>query len=124
MMSPIASAMRPETPVSISSKMMVGSCIRLASRALMASMTRESSPPEAIFSMGRGAALRLAVKRNSTASAPVRPGSVGVRHASNCVSGIPSRASVAQTDSAKAGAALARPLRSRSASVPTLAWAC
>jgi len=41
MISPIASAMRPETPVSISSKRMVGSCIRRASSALSASMTRK-----------------------------------------------------------------------------------
>ena len=63
MISPIASAIRPETPVSISSKMMVGSCMRRASIALRASMTRESSPPEAMRSTAWGVMARLAEKR-------------------------------------------------------------
>ena len=82
----------------------------------MASITRESSPPDAIFSMGWGWAPRLAVKRYSTMSAPVRPSVVGVRVISNMVSGMPRLVSVVRMVSANRGAALARALRSFSAS--------
>ena len=116
MISPMASAMRPETPVSISSKMTVGSCMHRASRALRASMTRESSPPEAIRSTGWGVALRLAVKRKTTLSRPVRPSSAsGVSATSNTVSGMPSCVSVARICFAKPAAAFSRALCRRSA---------
>ena len=109
MISPIASAMRPETPVSISSKRMVGSCIRRASSALSASMTRDSSPPDAIRSTAAGGVVRFAEKRNSTRS---RPPSVNAPQsttaASKRASGIPSRTSVATICPAKAGAACSR----------------
>ena len=109
MMRPMASAMRPETPVSISSKMIVGSCMRSASSALIASITRDSSPPEAMRSTGWGAAVRLAVKRNSTRSRPVRVGApVSVIPMRNSVSGMPNWASVARMRFSNAGAALRR----------------
>ena len=118
MISPMASAMRPDTPVSISSKMIVGSCIRSASSALSASMTRDSSPPEAIRSTLCGARPRLAEKRKRTLSPPVRVSSPRSSiAASKTVSGIPSRASVPRMCPAKAGAAFSRALRSRSASL-------
>ena len=58
--SPIASAIRPDTPVSISSKMIVGNFDFSARRAFNESITREISPPEAIFSTGCGAMRALA----------------------------------------------------------------
>ena len=118
MISPMASAMRPETPVSISSKMIVGSCIRSASRAFRASITRESSPPEAMRSTGCGVIRGLAVKRNCTLSRPVRPGSArGVRAMRKTVSGMPSRARVERMCFSNPAAAFSRVLCRRSASV-------
>ena len=61
--SPMASAIRPDTPVSISSKMTVGSFLHLASIDLIASIIRDSSPPDAMRSTAPIFVVRLAVNR-------------------------------------------------------------
>ena len=66
----ICSATRPLTPVSISSKMMVGSSTALPIMAFSESITRAISPPDATCSTGRMGELELALKRNTTLSAP------------------------------------------------------
>ncbi len=70
MISPMASAICPETPVSISSKIIVGRLFSLASNALSDSITRDISPPDAIFAMGWGVNALLDVKRYSTSLHP------------------------------------------------------
>ena len=54
MMTPTATEMSPETPLSISSKMIVGNRLRRVTSDFMASMRRDSSPPEATSANGRG----------------------------------------------------------------------
>ncbi len=72
---PSTAPSRPPTPVSISSKTSVGTRSAPARTVLTASVTRDSSPPEAIFRSGRGASPGLGEKTNSTRS---RPDSGGV----------------------------------------------
>ena len=71
MISPICPAIAPLTPVSISSKMMVGSPLEDAINDLIHSMIRLISPPDAISLTGRRLWLRFAAKRNCTLSRPV-----------------------------------------------------
>ena len=71
----IFSATRPLTPVSISSKMMVGSLTVPLIMALSDSMTRAISPPDATCDTGCKGELVLALKRNATLSTPVADGS-------------------------------------------------
>ena len=80
MISPILWAISPETPVSISSKMIVGKAILVASRCLIASIIRESSPPEAVFLSNPKLPPLLAEKRKERLSLPfARYCSVGIR---------------------------------------------
>ena len=69
---PRAAPSRPPTPVSISSRTRVATRSVQASTVLAARVTRESSPPEAIFRSGRGTSPGLARKSISTRSAPTR----------------------------------------------------
>ena len=64
----ICSATRPLTPVSISSKMMVGSFTAPLIRAFNDSMTRAISPPEATCDTGWSGVEVLAENRNCTLS--------------------------------------------------------
>ena len=50
---PILCATSPDTPVSISSKMMEGSALYCESIALTANIMRDNSPPEATFLRGQ-----------------------------------------------------------------------
>ena len=52
MISPILSAISPDTPVSTSSKIIVGKAVNPAIIALMQSINREISPPEAVWATG------------------------------------------------------------------------
>ncbi|MNL70255.1 hypothetical protein D3C87_1952290 [compost metagenome] len=52
--SPTRKAVSPEIPVSISSNMRVGNEVCLAMMDFMASIKRESSPPEATLATGAG----------------------------------------------------------------------
>lgn len=70
MISPMRSATDPETPVSISSKITVGSCPERATSDLRLSISRDISPPEATFSTGWSGIRRLAVNRKRIVSAP------------------------------------------------------
>ena len=85
----MASATRPLTPVSISSKMMVGSAARMPMSAFSANITRAISPPLAASAMGRGGMFLLAENRKVTLSAPlsVRSAVVSICTA-NLLSGI------------------------------------
>ena len=63
-------AVRPPMPMSTSSKTSVGTRSASASAVLSASITRESSPPEATRASGRGSTPGLAESRNSARSTP------------------------------------------------------
>lgn len=63
---PTFQAARPLIPVSISSNTRVSMSSASARTDLMASITRDSSPPEAILAMERGGSPGLADMRNST----------------------------------------------------------
>ena len=58
-------------PASTSSNTRVGVASARASTALMASATRDSSPPDAMRASGRGGSPGLGASRNATSSAPV-----------------------------------------------------
>ena len=75
MMSAMRSAISPDTPVSISSKTMVGSFTAPAIMAFTESMTRAISPPDATDEMFCRVPFLLAENRNVTVSMPWRPGS-------------------------------------------------
>ena len=68
--SPTILAVLPPIPMSTSSKMSVGTLSTSDSTVLIASMTRESSPPEATFTSGLSGSPGLAERRNSTESTP------------------------------------------------------
>ena len=61
----------PPTPASTSSKTNVGTGLVPASATSRASITRDSSPPEAPLCSGRGSEPVLAASRNSTSSTPL-----------------------------------------------------
>ena len=76
--SPIITAMRsaivPDTPVSISSKIIVGRFLWRAISPFRASITRAISPPEAISLTGCIGTFLLAEKRNTGVSMPQAAG--------------------------------------------------
>ena len=72
------SAIVPDTPVSISSKMMVGNFLRCERNALSDSMSRAISPPEAICVTSCSGTFLLALKRKVTLSKPLMSGAVRV----------------------------------------------
>ena len=76
MISAMRSAISPETPVSISSNTMVGSLTAPAIIALMESMTRAISPPEATEETLCNAPFLFAENKKFTVSAPCMPGSL------------------------------------------------
>ena len=73
MMCAIFSATLPLTPVSISSKMMVGSLTAPLIIAFNDSMTRAISPPEATCDTGNKGELVLALNKKETPSCPLFP---------------------------------------------------
>ena len=88
---PIRSAIVPLTPVSISSKMIVGRFRFCAIKALRVSITRAISPPEAVCATSCSGICLLAVKRKRTASQPELSGRVrAVNSKCICTDGIPS----------------------------------
>ena len=109
-MSPILSAILPETPVSISSNIIVGNDVYLASSPLSESITLDSSPPEATLEMSRRASGPLAENRKSRRSPPeavsLSPGETAAR---NTACGI-SRERI--SDCSSADSAPQAPLRS------------
>src|SRR5215831_14092181 len=81
---PTCTAASPPIPASTSSNTSVGSRSDSAPAVRIASMTRESSPPDATRASGAGASPGLAENRISTSSAPSAPISGrGLRRASN-----------------------------------------
>ena len=68
--SPTRKAVSPEIPVSISSKINVGSEVCLASRPLTASISLDNSPPEATLPTGAGGCPAFAVNNKSTSFIP------------------------------------------------------
>ena len=85
----ICSATRPLTPVSISSKMMVGSFTEPLIMAFSESMTRAISPPDATSLTGSRGVLLLALKRNATRSAPSAERGLLLSDTSNLTFGMP-----------------------------------
>ena len=84
-MLPMRWAMSPDTPVSISSKMIDGSCMWAAMIDLMVSISREISPPDAVACTGMGCWFLLKAKRNCMVSMPVGVSwVVGVNCMSHC----------------------------------------
>ena len=73
-MLPILMAISPETPVSISSKTMVGSFRLVAKMYFRAIINRENSPPDATFLSCWGLMPLLALNKNETASVPSEVG--------------------------------------------------
>ena len=61
----------PDTPVSISSKIMVGNSLWAEMSALSDSITRAISPPEAIFEMLHSGMFLFELNKNVTSSVPV-----------------------------------------------------
>ena len=97
---PIASAIFPDTPVSISSNSIVGSLVLRATMDFRASMTRDVSPPEAMRSRLWSPSPPLALNRNRTLSAPEGESAPeGVISVTNRAEGIPKRASTRPTAS-------------------------
>ena len=95
------SAISPETPVSISSNTIVGSFTAPAINALIESITRAISPPEATEEIFCKVPFLLAENRKLTVSSPCNPGSFfspisiwkrtfgipnGIKRAANCFS--------------------------------------
>ena len=70
---PTSTAARPPTPASTSSKTNVGTGLVPASATSMASITRDSSPPEAPLASGRAGEPVLAASWSSTSSSPAEP---------------------------------------------------
>ncbi len=90
MISAIFSAIRPLTPVSISSKMMVGSFTAPLIIALSESMMRAISPPEATCEIGCNGVLLLALNKNDTLSIPECEQSFDLKSMANFTLGMPS----------------------------------
>jgi len=72
--SPTLPAISPEIPLSISSKIIVGRSFRSEMSDFSASITLESSPPEATLLRSAGSCPRLAENLNTRLSIPSRPG--------------------------------------------------
>ena len=70
---PISTAALPPTPASTSSKRYVGTGSVPANTTSTASITRDSSPPDAPLAMGRGGAPGCGASSSSTSSAPDGP---------------------------------------------------
>src|SRR5581483_3103064 len=70
---PISTAALPPTPASTSSKRYVGTGSVPAKTTSTASITRDSSPPDAPLAMGRGGAPGCGASSTSTSSAPYGP---------------------------------------------------
>ena len=70
---PISTAARPPTPASTSSNTIVGTGSAPASTTSSASITRDSSPPDAPLCSGCGVAPGCATSRSSTSSTPSAP---------------------------------------------------
>ena len=85
--------MRPDTPVSISSKIIVSTPSFSAEMAFIASIMREISPPEAIADSGFIGSPGFGDRMNSTSSAPSACGARGVKRTSNRVRPMPRSAS-------------------------------
>src|SRR5918995_4888271 len=103
--SPTARAVCPPTPASTSSKTSVRDS-PVPATVISASMTRESSPPEAASRIGAAGAPGLGPSMNSTRSAPAGPtSSRGSTSTSKAAFSIASAASSSRTRSASRGAA-------------------
>ena len=112
MISPMRSATDPETPVSISSKITVGSCPERATSDLRLSISRDISPPEATFSTGWSGIRRLAVNRKRIVSAPSgRNSAAGAISIRRTADSMPSSASIPAICSSIRGAAAVRTRR-------------
>ena len=74
MIDPILSAISPEVPVSISSKITVGRAVAPAIIDFRQSIKREISPPDATWATGINGLFLLAEKRKLTESFPVMSG--------------------------------------------------
>src|SRR3954463_12483402 len=105
---PTARAVCPPMPASTSSKTSVVSEPSLAT-PMRASITRESSPPEAISRSGPAGRRALGAMRNSTASAPAGPGSRSCSAISKLAPSMASSARRSRTTRASRGAAFPRP---------------
>ena len=101
-------------PASTSSKTSVASAREALATLITASMTRESSPPEAISRSGPAGTPGLGAIMNSTESPPEGPGSRSPRTTSKVASPIANEASCSRTASAKLRAATSRARRSDS----------
>src|SRR5690606_36305549 len=116
---PISIAAAPPTPASTSSKTKVGTGSLPASTTSIASMTRESSPPDAPRPSGRGSAPGWGCRSRAAWSFPLSPYSArSVTSTARVASGIASALSSALTSSPSLPAAAARMSCSREASVP------
>ena len=116
--SPTARAVWPPTPASTSSNTSVRRPAGCSATDISASITRESSPPDAVSRSGAAGTPGLGAIRNSTCSAPVAAELVAraASSTSNDASSIASSASSARTRSASRGAAFRRAFDSAPAS--------
>src|SRR5271166_6036978 len=120
---PTARAVWPPTPASTSSKTSVPPGEAAPATLITASITRESSPPEAISRTGAAGTPGLGAIRNSTVSAPQGPGSRSPSATSKLAPAIASSASCSPTALAKVLAAAVRAARSPSAQASSSAIA-
>ena len=95
MMCAIFSATPPLTPVSISSKIIVGSFTAPLIIAFRESITRAISPPEATCDTGLKGEFVLALNRNETLSFPFGLNSFGLMSTLKLILGIPSGTNLA-----------------------------
>ena len=103
--SPTCSPTRPPMPASTSSNTSVGTRSRRARMVLSASITRDSSPPDATRASGRGSWPTLSATPNSTSSAPCEPISrSGFSATLTCPSGMPRSGSTSSTARARRAA--------------------
>ncbi len=105
-------------PASTSSNTSVAPPDSLAT-PISASITRETSPPEAMSRSGPAGTPGLAAIRNSTTSAPVGPGSRSCSATAKLAPSMASDASRSRTDSASAGPAASRAACSSSDTLPS-----
>src|SRR5690349_20152077 len=102
---PISTAALPPTPASTSAKPNVGTGSAPAKTTSIASITRDSSPPEAPLCSGSAGAPGLEARRISTSSAPCGTGSAsGVSTTEILACGMASAVSSAVTSSANRSA--------------------
>ena len=86
----MAFAISPDTPVSISSKIKVGSWDFSATMDLITSMMRDSSPPEATLFNGAKSMPLLAENNRAASSTPLAVGAArGLSTMENCTCSIP-----------------------------------